>query len=404
MLNASANRLHLRLHWDGRRVVSVGMGGGAAPLEAALTLEGKKVEGALNLVPLLFSGHPVAQSVAAVTACEEALGISPGRNRQAARRILLAAEILQQHLSQLTLGWPQRLHERVQPLSLAGLRGHVQGLRDCVTPLEEWRRLEGKEPYIDLPALRDHLAALESQLEKALYGQPAARWLELPDFAALRRWALTTDTPLARTVDALLDLHLAAVGGGDSEPLNGVDTARLGAAMGDDDFLRHPQWEDAPRESGPLARLRRHPLVGVVREECGNGLLTRITARMAELPLLLRGLEHLADPGKALAVNGVVEGELLTPGLGEGVGVVESAVGRLAHRVEIHKGRVRRWRILHPERWNLHPRGPLAQGLAGLEARDTKELARNAELLVASLLPHLKHDLVIEEALPPLLP
>ena len=321
MLNASDNRLHLRLHWDGRRVVSVGLGG-APPLEAARTLEGKRVEGALNLVPLLFSAHPVAQSVAAVTACEEALGVSPGRNRQAARRILLAAEILQEHLSQLTLGWPQRLHERVRPLSLAGLRGHVQGLRDCVTPPEEWRRLEGKEPYIDLAALADHLAALESQLEKALYGLPTARWLGLPDFPALRSWALTTDTPLARTVDALLDLRLAGLGGGDSPPLNGVDTLRLGAAIGDDEFLRHPQWEGSPRESGPPARLHRHPLVGVVREQFGNGLLTRITARMTELPLLLRGLEHLADPGKGLAVNGVVEGELLTPGMGDGLGVV----------------------------------------------------------------------------------
>ena len=403
MLNTSANRLHLRLHWDGRRVVSVGLGG-APPLEAALTLEGKKVEGALNLVPLLFSAHPVAQSVAAVTACEEALGVSPGRNRQAARRILLAAEILQEHLSQLTLGWPQRLHERVRPLSLAGLRGHVQGLRDCVTPPEEWRRLEGKEPYIDLAALADHLAALETQLEKALYGLPTARWLELPDFPALRSWALTTDTPLARTVDALLDLHLAGLGGGDSPPLNGVDTLRLGAAMGDDEFLRHPLWEGEPRESGPPARLRRHPLVGVVRDQFGNGLLTRITARMTELPLLLRGLEHLADPGKGLAVNGVVKGELLTPGMGDGLGVVESAAGKLAHRVEIHNGKVRRWRILHPERWNLHPRGPLAQGLAGLEARDAKELARNAALVVASLLPHYKHDLLIDESLPPLLP
>ena len=400
MLNASANRLHLRLHWDGRRVTGVGIGG-APPLEAAQVLEGMRVEAALNLVPLLFSGHPVAQSVAAITACEQALGRPAGRDQRTARRILLAAEILQQHLTQLTIAWPGRLQERVQPLSLAGLRGHVQGIRAALSPPEEWRRLDAKPTIIDLVALRGHLSALEGLLERALYGMPAARWLELAEWSDLRRWARTTDTPLARTVDALVDLHLADLGRSGVPVLGTVDSARIGEAMVEDEFLRHPAWEDEARESGPLARLRRDPLVGMLRERFGDGLLTRLTACMAELSLLLRALEHLADLGTGMVANGVVEGELLGAALGEGLGLVEATAGRLAHRVTVEGGRVDRYRILHPERWNLHPEGPLAKGLAALEARDAKGLSRYVELLVASLLPHLKHDLVIEES-PPL--
>ncbi len=213
-MRAPVPRLHLHLRLDGARVAGVRFGG-LPPPEAADALEGKGAAAAVNLVPLLFSAHPAAQSCAALTACEQALGLVPSRDQLAARRLMLATEILHEHLAQLTLEWPRRLHERVQPLNVGAWRTHLHALRDAVTPPEEWHRLHGASPIIDTAPLHHHLDSLEEQLARTLYAQTMEEWLKMEGYDALKRWALTTDTPLARTVDAIVDFGLQGLGAKD---------------------------------------------------------------------------------------------------------------------------------------------------------------------------------------------
>jgi Ni,Fe-hydrogenase I large subunit len=67
--------------------------------------------------------------------------------------------------------------------------------------------------------------------------------------------------------------------------------------------------------------------------------------------------------------------------------MVETARGRLAHRVELAGERVRRYQVMAPTEWNFHPEGPLVCGLIGLETEDRETLRQHATMAVMALDP-----------------
>ena len=75
------------------------------------------------------------------------------------------------------------------------------------------------------------------------------------------------------------------------------------------------------------------------------------------------------------------------PGDGSAVAVLETARGRLAHRVCVDDGRVVSYRTLAPTEWNFHPMGPLVTGLVGRPAADAAQASCRARLAAAALDP-----------------
>jgi Ni,Fe-hydrogenase I large subunit len=156
-------------------------------------------------------------------------------------------------------------------------------------------------------------------------------------------------------------------------------------------FIAEPVWEGRPRETTSLSRQQDVPLIRGLVRVYGNGLLTRLLARLAELAAipgqLRRWSERLDSAADAKAARGVRRAT------GVGVGQVEAARGRLIHRVEIRDETVRGYQILAPTEWNFHPRGVVARGLAALGSGDAETLRQQAALLIDAVDPCVGYDL-----------
>ncbi|MHB8367288.1 MAG: nickel-dependent hydrogenase large subunit, partial [Acidithiobacillus sp.] len=153
------------------------------------------------------------------------------------------------------------------------------------------------------------------------------------------------------------------------------------AADVDNRFVSRPEWEGETCETGPLVRMSGHSLVAELWQRYGNGLLTRLVARLVELVGLSDRLGQLLN---GLSSNNASLG---IGGNRVGLGQVEAARGRLAHRVKVEGDRVSRYQILAPTEWNFHPRGPLWRGLVGKPAGDADILQRQVGFLVVALDP-----------------
>jgi Ni,Fe-hydrogenase I large subunit len=196
-------------------------------------------------------------------------------------------------------------------------------------------------------------------------------------FAAFDRWLERGDTAAARLLGTL---RFGDGGFGQSDIAllpapDGQQAARIAAGMeADPDFCRHPRWNDAPAETGALARRHADPIVAELRTRFGHSALTRFAARLRELGALLAGTATLRAGSVPL-------------GGGRGLGWVENARGLLVHLTVVADGRVVRHRILAPTEWNFHPQGALAAGLRGTRYASEADLRHRAALLVQSLDP-----------------
>ena len=125
----------------------------------------------------------------------------------------------------------------------------------------------------------------------------------------------------------------------------------------------------AARETTPLDRVRRAPVMSAILAAEGASLFARLLARVVDL------LWAAAGRGDA-PLSGV------SPG---GAGVAEAARGRLAHKARVLDGRVGAYQVLTPSVWNLAPGGLLERMLAALPSR--RETALLAQLCVGAVNP-----------------
>ncbi|WP_188261420.1 nickel-dependent hydrogenase large subunit [Azospirillum tabaci] len=343
---------------------------------AARALCGRTPEEAMRLVPLLFSLCGTAQSLAALEALEDALGLDT-RPHDAARALLADAEAATNHAWQVLMDWPARLGEAPQPKALVGLRAAAAAIHPALYPARDGLRPGGGSLRPDRTALATAIAILRDGLERAVFATPAP-----VDVAGLERWASTGGTSAARLMHRLLAPDMAGFGACGVSALAPHPAEWFGEQLSADAaFSGLPRQDGAPAHTGPLARQAAHPLVAALLARHGSGLAAHGAARLVELAGLAERLASRADrltdaepaPGTGTARHGA------------GSGVVETARGRLAHWLRLEDGRIADYRIVAPTEWNFAADGPLAQGLAGVEADGA--LAERTALLVAALDP-----------------
>ena len=358
--------LSIHLALEAGRIAAVDVGS-TRPLGVARIFLGKPVGEVLATLPLLYSVCATAQAAAAVAAVETALCIRPSEPQRRAREALLLAENAREHLVRCLLGWGTWLGERPDPRALA-LTGRLRReLATALYPESDGFRPGGGQLSPNQVQLANVLDALEEVLTDVVLGIPPQTWLELDDAAGLAAWAAEGRSMGARTLARVANQGWSNLASSAVTPLGETTAGALEPWLGGpgaDAFIARPIWDGQPRETGALAREIHRPLIADLNRHHGNGLLTRLTARLSELARL---------PGRiAAAVEGLVPDSAppLPPsdGTGAGIGQVEAARGRLVHRVEIESGLVRGYRILAPTEWNFHPEGVLAQGLDGLPA------------------------------------
>lgn len=358
------------------------------PLRASRVLEGITPEKALHRLPLVFSLCGTAQSAAAVSACEDALAITPSAAQQQAREMLVWMESAREHLLRIQLDWPGFAEEPVAGHGLSStmrlLPSMTRALYGDTAPFQL-----GSVPSVDAAASKEVIAGLRAMIDALLGGAlPAAR-------SGFEDWLDQGKTLPARLLRRLRETGWDQLGRSDSvflPPL--LETATLHERLGGaetETFISLPDWQGTACETTPLQRQQAQPLVKALLEREGNGLLTRFVARLVELaaiPDLLQAGLAIQSPHSPSAMGKARDS-------GVGLAQVEAARGRLVHRVEIEDNVIKRYQILAPTEWNFHPRGVAVQGLHTLTGDDEEQLQQQAALWINAIDPCVGYQLQV---------
>jgi hydrogenase large subunit len=120
-------------------------------------------------------------------------------------------------------------------------------------------------------------------------------------------------------------------------------------------YAKNVTYKDKYYEVGPLSRamLNKTPLIKEAHRKYGDSILTRIVARVCEIPQLLNHSQKLI---KELNLD---EPSFIAPKIdiskisSSGVGIVEAARGSLIHKVNLENGIIKKYDIITPTQWNL---------------------------------------------------
>ena len=298
--------------------------------DVAPIFRGKTPAEAAAMAALLFSLCPAAQSLAVEAAGEAALNHAPDPARSHARALRVLCERLGEMLRASVLDWP----------------------RDAPPAREDLDALR-----VSLTVLRAIPDSDESGLSLASVEQAAQilglRHFQQGDTLFARQWAEV------RADEANWDLRETG-----ADFLSESDDYAVAQAMTDRNFARAPALPGRRVETGAVAR---QSAAGFV-----NSMSGRLAARFQDMAATLDAIRAMLA-GFA-APSGIVVARNIGPG--EGVAAVDSARGRLYHRVKLDGGgRIVDYAIVAPTEWNFHPDGPFVRLLlgarigAGIEAR-----------------------------------
>lgn len=355
------------------------------PLLAARLFEGRTVRETLNAMPLVFNICGQSQAIAAVRAVESAQGRPAAGQVERARDLLKRLETLREHLWRVLLEWPGFYAGANENRLLAQMIESLQTLRSLLDPERVLLSAPGVQRTDVRPSgFQDRLKELQERIARDLFGFDVEAWLAF-DVEALFDWSERARTPAARLLHWVRRQGWEALGPSDVEPLPALPEdallSRLDAADGDA-FVAAPDWQGEPRETGPAARWRRHPLLAGIERQYGNGLLLRLVARLVEI----------AATTLELAAGGPDEEHRAGSA---GLCQLEAARGRLCHRVVLDGERFERYRILAPTEWNFHPCGTAARALAGINDQDATRVDAQARLLIHAVDPCVGYELQV---------
>lgn len=349
------------------------------PLQASRILEGSTPEEALQRLPLIFSLCGTAQAAAALGACEDALALTPSRAQRIAREMLVWMESAREHLLRIRLDWPSFADEAV---TKEGLQPVMQLLPNLTRALyaDTAPFRFNTVPSPDAVLAKQVITELRNMIDELLGGA-------LPDTrSSFDRWLKQGGTMPARLMQKLREQEWDRLGNIETNFLPSLEEDELHEYLGNskvETFVAEPTWHGLPCETSPLQRQHAHPLLRELTVNQGNGLLTRLMARVVELAMIPDLLQ--------LSLSTLMKAPMTTGGKaassGTGLALVEAARGRLVHRVEIEYGVIRRFNILAPTEWNFHPQGIAVQGLRTLKGDDETALRQQAALWINAIDP-----------------
>lgn len=372
---AGGGGIDVELAVESGRIVDVTIAN-RRPLGIASRLAGYLPSDALRLVTRLFSVCRIAQGLAGAMAMERAQGVEIDPSQKAARAFLLRGETVLEHSTCVLLNWPSLQGQRTANLCfLSALRASLGELWRSVYPDGDWMRPGGGRLAPDKAALAAKLDAVQGAIKDAHLATPL-------DPAACRDWIGGANGPAAGLLRMIEAEQWQGCGASGTALLNQPEENALERRLAHDAdgaFTARPEWEGSPRETGPLARRWREPVLLETVAQHGSGLAAHFLAQCVDTICCLEEMQNLVDRVQEASAPQTAAAD------GAGLGLVETARGWLAHRVEIADGRIRRYQILAPTEWNFHPRGALARGLVGSRTGPTPECL--AELLVAALDP-----------------
>lgn len=350
------------------------------PVRASRVLVGRTPDEALSILPRLFRICGIAQAGAAASALEQATGQPADAGVAAARQALIALETAREHAWRMLVDWPALIDLPPAPGRVRALDALLAETRRSLFASGEAFRPDSVRTGASTEVIAQRL---ELCLRDAVFGVASGEWLKMSCAAALQRWCTAHTTSAALFVRHILDSGWQGIGDADVAALPALTSAEIDerlAATDADAFIERPTWQGKPRETNPLQRMRRHPLIETLAAEFGLGLLSRAAAELLELASIPAAI---ASALRASVAND--QGETLTPGTG--IGQVEAARGRLLHRVVLDADKVSSYQIVAPTEWNFHPQGSVLSALAKLSGGDADDVKRKGSMLITTVDP-----------------
>ena len=120
-------------------------------------------------------------------------------------------------------------------------------------------------------------------------------------------------------------------------------------------YAKGVMYKDRYYEVGPLSRamVKKTPLIKDAHRRYGDSSLSRILARVCEIPQLLNHSKKLINK-LDLSEPSYIEPKVdISKISSSGVGIVEASRGSLIHKVELKNGIIINYDIITPTQWNL---------------------------------------------------
>ena len=373
---------------EGRVSITLQRQGGRPPMVAfsqpgdiGRLLAGKTPAEALAVIPSVYALCGMAQAHAAVTAIESALQIES--TAVAARQALTDMETLRENALRVVLDWPRLVGDPVVAAGVRPLMGLVPQLRGALFGNDDAFEMGGS-PTVDHSAVEETLSAAETVLEDAVFGEPLSVWRERIATRRIEDWIEARQTPAARLLARVTERGWRQAGAVPLVPLVALDAAALQA------WLDTATGDTLPGDSSAIVP-ETTLLSALVAEQSAvtasygesPGLHARLLARLlclAALPINIAAAiagDRAATSGQA-GIGGTA---------GFGASVIPAARGMLIHAVECQSGRIARYRILPPTRWNFDAAGVATRALGAIADRHPDDVAELADLMVNAIDP-----------------
>lgn len=392
-------QLHIKLDCSAGRIIAVQIRSGR-PLAAAQVFVGKTPEQLLTLMPMLYTICGSGQAFAALQALRQALGQAPDPVADTARQILVDVETLREHCWRILLDWP----------GCAGFETDKRQMAPFMLLHKEFHAaLFGRQPAFQLDStvsldetgIVRQIDDLEALIEQAVFQGRLKSWKALQDERQLLEWLNGNESATAQLLKPLYTRQWCDIGRNAIERLPKLKPdelkRRLPIGKRATAFMSTPDWRGRCYETTVLNRQQHHPLIADSLATYGNGLLTRLLARLnevASMPAMLRKrLAQLMEPSTAGSDQGDHSGPM-----GYGLAQVQAARGLLIHRLQLNRGRILDYAIVAPTEWNFHPGGVVAAGLEQLPADNLTVLRKQAEFLINAVDPCVRYELFISDA------
>lgn len=146
-------------------------------------------------------------------------------------------------------------------------------------------------------------------------------------------------------------------------------------------YAKNVQYKEKYYEVGPLSRaiINKNRLILDIHSRYGDSILSRIVARVLEIPLLLNHSKKLLKQFNLEEPSYIKPKVDISKISAKGYSSVEAARGSLVHKVDIKNGIIQQYEIITPTQWNLcngdkQSPGVSQQAMLGLENENIAQI------------------------------
>ena len=357
------------------------------PIHAAQIFTGKSVTDTLKIIPLLFNICGKAQAVTAVTAIESAINAQVDSAIESQREALVTMESLREHSLRMLIDWPNYINEQTNHHDLSQLVQNLNKLSQLLEPSQVVCINPQTKPISTEAIELWHIC--QQQLEMIIYAMPLDDWQAFDDVAIVQ-WAQQGNTQAARFIAWLFEQRWKYAGNSDIELLPQISDSDFMTNLSADKFafVAQPHWQSSCYELSWFNYQQNAPIIASLTQKIGNGIYTRMIARLNEVGDLIKKLNAFFQQQTILkALSSKIVGLAHT----------NAARGRLSHYVEVENESIKQLIIIAPTEWNFHPHGVAADSLCHLKSDEIDVLRLQADLMIHAIDPCVEYQLTIDK-------